>query len=57
MIKILFSFSRDAAGLLLFSFTVGMGGDTLWHLHGFLQSIKYIIHEFIFNAVSGIATS
>jgi hypothetical protein len=29
-----------------FSFIVVIGGDTLCHLHRFLQGIKYVIHEF-----------
>jgi hypothetical protein len=31
---------------LFFSFIIVLGGSTLWHLHRFLQCIKYIIHEF-----------
>jgi hypothetical protein len=35
-----------AVSILYISFIVEMGWSTLWHLHRFLQCIKYVIHEF-----------
>jgi NAD kinase len=32
--------------ILFFSFIFVLGGDTLWHLHWFLQCVKCIIREF-----------
>jgi hypothetical protein len=40
---------------LFFSFIVVMGKGTLWHLHRFLQCVKYIIHSY--NGVKNIDSS
>jgi hypothetical protein len=35
----------------IFFFVVVMGGGTLWHLHRFLQCIKYILHKFTSSTI------
>jgi hypothetical protein len=37
--------------IFFFSFIVGLGGGTLWHLHRFLQGIKCAIHEFTSSTI------
>jgi hypothetical protein len=42
---------NDWQVFFLISFTIVMCGGTLWHLHRFLQCIKYIKHEFTSSTI------